>query len=837
MKQFPPAPAVYSQQDQASVRRLLQEELLRCAKTNEQFTPARFVLIGSGNPEEGELRPQLLDRFGLAVDVHASREVPVRSEVIRQRLAYEADPVRFSARYAEADRDLAVRIAAARARVPGVALPDAELNRIAALCAAFDVDGMRADLVVARTAVAHAAWRGSDAVTVDDIRVAAEFALPHRRRRDPFDEPGLDRDTLDQALADAGAQPEPDPEPDPDPPGGGQPDPETQAPQGDSGSPTAPAARPSAPPAPVFKTRALRVPGVGEGAPGRRSRARNRSGAVVAVSPDDSGDGLHLFATLLGAAGRATGPGAVRPAPGDVRRAIREGREGNLVVFVVDASGSMAARDRMSAVSGAALSLLRDAYQRRDQVAVITFRGGEAGVLLPPTSSAHIAGRRLARFDTGGRTPLAAGLLAARDLVARQKVRDPSRRALVVVLTDGRATGGARHRLRSGLVTAEIALALILLLGAGLLIKSFWQLRQVKPGFNPEHLLTLRIDLPEARYRDIPKQAQYRRALLEQVNSLPGAQAALISELPMSGDWLTHDFLVEGQTLAEGTEPDVGTRSIEGNYFGVMQIPLLSGRDFTPQDNDGAPLVGIANESLVRRFFKDQNPLGKRVRWARDEQVNWITIVGVVADVKHFGLDQDEFPSLYTPYTQSGRPWKRWMSVAVRSGLDTATLIGAVKSRVWQVDAGIPTTKVQTMQALMGQAVEERQFNMLLLGIFATVALVLAAVGIYGVIAYFVTQRTHEIGVRMALGARANDVARMIMGRGLSLALYGIGIGVLASLALTRLMSSMLYGVSPTDPATYLVISLLLLLVALLACYLPARRATKVDPMIALRYE
>lgn len=399
------------------------------------------------------------------------------------------------------------------------------------------------------------------------------------------------------------------------------------------------------------------------------------------------------------------------------------------------------------------------------------------------------------------------------------------------------ATGGARHRLRSGLVTAEIALALILLLGAGLLIKSFWQLRQVKPGFNPEHLLTLRIDLPEARYRDIPKQTQYRRALLEQVNSLPGAQAALISELPMSGDWLTHDFLVEGQTLAEGTEPDVGTRSIEGNYFGVMQIPLLSGRDFTPQDNEGAPLVGIANESLVRRFFKDQNPLGKRVRWARDEQVNWITIVGVVADVKHFGLDQDEFPSLYTPYTQSGRPWKRWMSVAVRSELDTATLIGAVKSRVWQVDAGIPTTKVQTMQALMGQAVEERQFNMLLLGIFAAVALVLAAVGIYGVIAYFVTQRTHEIGVRMALGAHANDIARMIMGRGLSLALYGIGIGVLASLALTRLMSSMLYGVSSTDPATYLVISLLLLLVALLACYLPARRATKVDPMIALRYE
>ena len=426
---------------------------------------ARFVLIGTMNPEEGELRPQLLDRFGLTVDVRASRDVDVRTAVIRARMAYEADPVAFTARHAGDETALADRIAAARERVADVTLGDNELRQIAALCAAFDVDGMRADLVVARTAVAHAAWRGSDAVTVDDIRVAAEFALPHRRRRDPFDEPGLDRDTLDQALADAGAQPEPDPEPDPDPPGGGQPDPETQAPQGDSGSPTAPAARPSAPPAPVFKTRALRVPGVGEGAPGRRSRARNRSGAVVAVSPDDSGDGLHLFATLLGAAGRATGPGAVRPAPGDVRRAIREGREGNLVVFVVDASGSMAARDRMSAVSGAAMSLLRDAYQRRDQVAVITFRGAEAGVLLPPTSSAHIAGRRLTRFDTGGKTPLAAGLLTARDLVARQRVRDPSRRALVVVLTDGRATGGpdplGRSRIAAARLVAEGAAAVV----------------------------------------------------------------------------------------------------------------------------------------------------------------------------------------------------------------------------------------------------------------------------------------------------------------------------------------------------------------------------------------
>ena len=425
---------------------------------------ARFVLIGTMNPEEGELRPQLLDRFGLAVDVHASREVPVRSEVIRQRLAYEADPVRFAARYAEADRDLAVRVAAARARVPEVALPDAELNRIAALCAAFDVDGMRADLVLARTAVAHAAWRGADSVGEEDIRVAAELALPHRRRRDPFDDPGIDPAQLDEAMAAAGDG-GPEPEPEPDPPGGGQSangDSEKPVPQRNSSS----SARPSAPPAATFRTRALTVPGIGDGAPGRRSRARNRAGAAITATDDpESGHGLHLFATVLAAAGRVDACGRLRPQPDDIRRAVRVGREGNLVIFVVDASGSMAARDRMAAVGGAALSLLRDAYQRRDKVAVITFRGDGARVLLPPTTSAHIASRRLTRFDTGGTTPLAEGLLAARDLVVRERVRDRARRPLVVLLTDGRATGGpdplGRSRSAAARLVAEGAAAVV----------------------------------------------------------------------------------------------------------------------------------------------------------------------------------------------------------------------------------------------------------------------------------------------------------------------------------------------------------------------------------------
>lgn len=445
---------------------------------------SRFVLIGTMNPEEGELRPQLLDRFGLTVEVRASRDVDVRMQVVRQRMAYEADPDAFAQRYAEADAELARRIGAARALVDDVSLPDNELRRIAALCAAFDVDGMRADLVVARTAVAHAAWRGATVVEERDVRAAAELALPHRRRRDPFDDPGIDRDQLDEALARAGAD---DTEPDPDPPGGGrsadapapQPNSKPQRapnPDGDDPSPAsgtypqrpASSTKPSAPPSATFRARALTVPGVGEGAPGRRSRARNASGSVVAAA--DAGDtsvgahGLHLFATLLSAAERA-GAGPLRPAPEDVRRAIREGREGNLVIFVVDASGSMAARDRMAAVNGATLSLLRDAYQRRDKVAVITFREQGARLLLPPTSSAHIAGRRLARFDTGGKTPLAEGLLAARELIVRERARDRARRPLVVVLTDGRATAGpdplGRSRIAAARLLAEGAAAVV----------------------------------------------------------------------------------------------------------------------------------------------------------------------------------------------------------------------------------------------------------------------------------------------------------------------------------------------------------------------------------------
>jgi magnesium chelatase subunit D len=406
---------------------------------------ASFLLVGTMNPEEGELRPQLLDRFGHTVEVAASRDVEVRTEVVRRRLAFESDPAGFTDRWAGEDSALAERITAARASLPDAELPDAELRRIATVCAAFEVDGMRADLVVARTALAHAAWRGAGTVTEQDVRVAARLALPHRRRRDPFDEPGLDEDQLEDALRDAARNPPDDVEP-PDPPdGAGADTPAEQPPTGNGHGAGAQPDRPAPAPAAPLRARLLQVPGVGAGAPGRRSRARTGIGRTVRPSPAE-GHGLHLLGTLAAAAPHQHARG--RSGPGlllhrdDLRRAVREGRESNLVLFAVDASGSMAARARMSAVSGAVLSLLRDAYQRRDRVGLVTFRGAGAEVVLPPTSAVDAAAVRLRSLRTGGRTPLAEGLLRCARVLATERLRDPARRPLLLVLTDGRATHG-----------------------------------------------------------------------------------------------------------------------------------------------------------------------------------------------------------------------------------------------------------------------------------------------------------------------------------------------------------------------------------------------------------
>ena len=445
---------------------------------------ARFVLIGTMNPEEGELRPQLLDRFGLTVQVAAARQPELRAEVVRRRLAFDADQAAFEARFADDEQQLRERVVKARSLLPAVVLDDATLLRIAEICAAFEVDGMRADIVTARAAAAHAAWEGRTRIEAADIKVAARFALPHRRRRNPFDAPGLDEDLLDQLLDDRDRDPDPDPEPDPTTPGpdtdaeqgpdteegpdtepgsGPEEAPEVgstppdepgepaQAPERDRPSgqtPTGEAPAVTAPLGETYRPRLLTAKGVGVGQAGRRSRAITETGRRIgATRPTEDSGTLHLLETIRAAApaqaarGRRDGRLLLRPE--DLRIAVKEGHESNLVLFCVDASGSMAARRRMTAVKTAILSLLTDAYQRRDKVGLVTFRGERAELALPPTGSVEIAVARLRDLSAGGRTPLAEALLKATDVVRVERIRDPRRRPLLVVVTDGRATYGA----------------------------------------------------------------------------------------------------------------------------------------------------------------------------------------------------------------------------------------------------------------------------------------------------------------------------------------------------------------------------------------------------------
>ncbi|TGN63552.1 VWA domain-containing protein [Nocardioides eburneiflavus] len=437
---------------------------------------ARFVLVGTMNPEEGELRPQLLDRFGLTVEIAAPRDPQLRAEVVRRRLAFDADPEAFVEAYADSERALTDRIAAARKLLPEVELTDAVLTKVAEVCAAFEVDGMRADIVTTRTAVAHAAWNGRTTVTRADIRQAALLALPHRRRRNPFDAPGLDEDLLDAVLGDEEPEPEPpapEPEGDGDDPGfdtgpGGPAQPTDQdgpAQPTDQDGPAQPTNQ-DGPAQPTggeglastvaaqdpYKVRRFEVAGTGAGESGKRSRALTSNGRRIGADPQGTG-GLHLVETIRAAAphqlARGRTGGRLRFEPADLRTARREGREANLVLFCVDASGSMAARKRMEQVKTAILSLLLDAYQRRDKVGLVTFRGDGAEVALPPTHSVDVAARRLAELPAGGRTPLAEGLLTAADVLRVEAVRDPRRRPLLIVITDGRATHGADAVARS----------------------------------------------------------------------------------------------------------------------------------------------------------------------------------------------------------------------------------------------------------------------------------------------------------------------------------------------------------------------------------------------------
>ena len=403
----------------------------------------------------------------------------------------------------------------------------------------------------------------------------------------------------------------------------------------------------------------------------------------------------------------------------------------------------------------------------------------------------------------------------------------------------GSTAGRFSQVLRQLLVTAEFAFALILLVGAGLLIKGFSRLRSVKPGFNPTNVMTMHLQLPATRYAEIPPQTEFRRQVLARLNSLPGVDAAMVTDIPLGGNYVGHSFVIDGRLpVPVGAEPETQTLSVMGDYFRVMQIPIRTGRGFTAMDREGQPLVAVVNEEMVRKFFPHENPIGARIDWSRREGPHeWMTIVGVAQDVKHSGLNQPVDPAVYAPFSQSDEAWRRWMALAIRTRGTSAEFIEEVKKRVWSVDSQIPVSEVHTMEDLISVSLAQQRFNMLLLGLFAALALILATVGIYGTMAYRVGQRMHEIGIHIALGAQRGDVLRLVLSDGAKLAFFGVAIGIAGAIVLSRVMKSLLFEVKPTDPTTFSLVTILLAIVALAACYVPARRAMRFDPMVALRYE
>jgi putative ABC transport system permease protein len=397
-------------------------------------------------------------------------------------------------------------------------------------------------------------------------------------------------------------------------------------------------------------------------------------------------------------------------------------------------------------------------------------------------------------------------------------------------------SGTSRSRMRDALVVSEVAMALMLLICSGLMIKSMLRLREVNPGFNPESLLTMNVALPLAKYPSPQQRVEFHNRLTERLAVLPGISAAgFTSVLPFSANFDGRALVVEGQPKPAGSEISVDLYIVTPDYLRTMETPLLTGRTFGVQDTEGAPEVALINATMARGLWPDDEPLGKRIKFPGSERnpQPWRTIVGVVTDVSH-ALDRKPPMQMYLPDAQYPASF---MTLVVRSAAEPVRLAPAVRNEIFALDKDQAAFALATMEQLLGDSISVRRFSMLLLLNFAAVALALAAVGIYGVISYSVTQRTHEIGIRCALGAQRKDVLKLVVGQGLKLVLLGLGLGLAGSFAFTRLMSSFLFEVSATDPATFVEVALVLIATALVACYLPARRATRVDPLVALRYQ
>ncbi|HKA17152.1 MAG TPA: ABC transporter permease [Blastocatellia bacterium] len=398
----------------------------------------------------------------------------------------------------------------------------------------------------------------------------------------------------------------------------------------------------------------------------------------------------------------------------------------------------------------------------------------------------------------------------------------------------GRDTSASSRgvRIRSALVVFEVALALMLLIGAGLLIKSFVNLQHIDPGFNPRSALRVDVSLPRTRYPARNQPTAFYKQLIERIVALPGVQSVGgISRLPLSGGGTDTEFEIEGQPPSEpDRQPVAWYSSVTPDYFRTMGIRLIQGREPLESDNADSPKVVVISETLARRYFPDEDPIGKRLVFGTDKR----EIAGIVSDVNHFGLTQDARPTMYFPHAQSPA---RGMSLVVRTASNPLALVASIRNQVSALDQNLATSNVMTLEELVASSIAEPRFTLLLLGSFAAVALVLSGIGVYGVVSYSVSQRSHEIGVRMALGAQVSDVLKLVIAQGMTLVLGGVGVGLLAAFALSRVMSKLLYGVSPTDLTIFAATSLILTGVALGACSVPGRRATRVDPMESLRYE
>ena len=407
-------------------------------------------------------------------------------------------------------------------------------------------------------------------------------------------------------------------------------------------------------------------------------------------------------------------------------------------------------------------------------------------------------------------------------------------------LTDALKAGGKnsttssnRHGLRSLLVMSEMALALILLIGAALMIQSFLRLRHVGAGFNPDNVLTMELSLPRDSYPRERRTAFFQQ-LLERAQSVPGVQVvAAAKHLPLSGDNMNFAFDVEGRPFPPGKSPGADCRFVTSDYFEALRIPLINGRVFTESDSLQGPPVLLINKAMADRFFPNEDPIGKRLELGINNFAG--QIVGIVGNVKHVGLDAEVNHEIYLPYSQA--PFATDMTLLVRTSGNPLSVAGAMRSELKALDNQVSISKVRTMDTIAGESVAQPRFRTLLLGLFGITALLLATVGIYGVMSYTVSQRTQEIGIRMALGAQVADVRRLVMKNGMTLALIGVAIGLAGAFGLTRLLGSLLFGISATDATTFVAISAGLGVIALMACYIPARRATKVDPLVALRYE